>query len=98
MRDGIKLFTSIYLAKNKSEKHPVLLTRTPYSCACMEIISFYRVNARGIDVIIVVKIIHLEGRWICGHPAVKSRLPHRHRLPIGLLVMIFICYGRLCYS
>src|SRR5688572_10083739 len=33
MRDGIKLFTSIYIPKNKSEKHPILLTRTPYSCA-----------------------------------------------------------------
>jgi putative CocE/NonD family hydrolase len=33
MRDGVKLFTSIYLPKNVSEKHPILLTRTPYSCA-----------------------------------------------------------------
>jgi len=31
MRDGIKLFTSIYIPKDKSEKHPILLTRTPYS-------------------------------------------------------------------
>ncbi len=33
MRDGIKLFTSIYSPKDNSEKHPILLTRTPYSCA-----------------------------------------------------------------
>lgn len=33
MRDGIKLFTSIYLPKDKSEQHPILLMRTPYSCA-----------------------------------------------------------------
>ncbi|PKK38376.1 X-Pro dipeptidyl-peptidase [Siphonobacter sp. SORGH_AS_0500] len=33
MRDGTKLFTSIYLPKDKSEKHPILMTRTPYSCA-----------------------------------------------------------------
>lgn len=33
MRDGVKLFTSLYIPKNKSEKHPLLLTRTPYSCA-----------------------------------------------------------------
>ena len=32
MRDGIKLFTAIYLPKDKSEKHPILITRTPYSC------------------------------------------------------------------
>jgi len=33
MRDGVKLFTAIYKPKNKSEKHPILMTRTPYSCA-----------------------------------------------------------------
>jgi len=32
MRDGIKLFTSIYLPKDRSEKHPILMERTPYSC------------------------------------------------------------------
>ena len=30
MRDGIRLFTSIYTPKNKSVAHPVLLNRTPY--------------------------------------------------------------------
>lgn len=33
MRDGIKIFTSIYIPKDKTEKHPILITRTPYSCA-----------------------------------------------------------------
>jgi putative CocE/NonD family hydrolase len=33
MRDGVRLFTSIYVPKDSSEKHPILLTRTPYSCA-----------------------------------------------------------------
>jgi hypothetical protein len=33
MRDGVKLFTAIYLPKDTVEKHPVLMTRTPYSCA-----------------------------------------------------------------
>ena len=33
MRDGVKLFTSIYLPKDSSEKHPILLNRTPYSVA-----------------------------------------------------------------
>lgn len=32
MRDGIRLFTSIYVPKDNTEKHPVLITRTPYSC------------------------------------------------------------------
>ncbi len=33
MRDGIQLFTSIYMPRDTSEAHPILLTRTPYSCA-----------------------------------------------------------------
>jgi uncharacterized protein len=33
MRDGVKLFTTIYSPKDKSEKHPVLMMRTPYSVA-----------------------------------------------------------------
>lgn len=33
MRDGIKLFTTVYMPKDLSEKHPILLMRTPYSCA-----------------------------------------------------------------
>ncbi|HQX72090.1 MAG TPA: CocE/NonD family hydrolase [Chitinophagaceae bacterium] len=33
MRDGIKLFTAIYIPNDKTEKHPILVTRTPYSCA-----------------------------------------------------------------
>ena len=31
MRDGVKLFTTIYEPKDKSKKHPVIITRTPYS-------------------------------------------------------------------
>jgi len=32
MRDGIRLFTTIYIPKDSTEKHPFLMTRTPYSC------------------------------------------------------------------
>ncbi|REE80371.1 hypothetical protein BX611_2013 [Lutibacter oceani] len=31
MRDGVKLFTSIYTPKDKSKTYPILLQRTPYS-------------------------------------------------------------------
>ena len=31
MRDGAKLFTSIYQPKDTSQKYPILLNRTPYS-------------------------------------------------------------------
>ncbi len=33
MRDGVKLFTSIYAPKDKSRTYPILLLRTPYSVA-----------------------------------------------------------------
>ena len=33
MRDGVKLFAAMYIPKDSSEKHPVLMIRTPYSCA-----------------------------------------------------------------
>jgi putative CocE/NonD family hydrolase len=33
MRDGVKLFTSVYIPKDATEAHPILLNRTPYSCA-----------------------------------------------------------------
>jgi uncharacterized protein len=32
MRDGIKLYTAIYTPKDTSERYPVLMNRTPYSC------------------------------------------------------------------
>jgi putative CocE/NonD family hydrolase len=31
MRDGIKLFTTVYAPKNDAQPYPILLTRTPYS-------------------------------------------------------------------
>ncbi|MGI8952328.1 MAG: CocE/NonD family hydrolase [Chitinophagaceae bacterium] len=32
MRDGVKLFTSIYIPKDTINKYPILMERTPYSC------------------------------------------------------------------
>ncbi len=32
MRDGVRLFTSIYVPRDTTRRHPILLTRTPYSC------------------------------------------------------------------
>src|SRR6516165_3438999 len=31
VRDGVKLFTVIYMPKDTSKKYPILLNRTPYS-------------------------------------------------------------------
>ena len=33
MRDGVKLFTAIYIPKDQSKKYPFLMTRTPYTVA-----------------------------------------------------------------
>ena len=32
MRDGVKLFTAVYSPRDASQKYPILLSRTPYSC------------------------------------------------------------------
>ena len=32
-RDGVKLFTTFYIPNDVTEKHPFLMTRTPYSCS-----------------------------------------------------------------
>lgn len=32
MRDGVKLFTSVYSPKDTSKEYPILFKRTPYSC------------------------------------------------------------------
>src|SRR6266404_9439335 len=33
MRDRVKLFTAVYAPKDTSQKYPILLNRTPYSCS-----------------------------------------------------------------
>lgn len=33
MRDGVKLFTAVYIPKDTSQSYPILLNRTPYSVA-----------------------------------------------------------------
>ena len=33
MRDGVKLFTSIYIPRDSTVKHPILMERTPYNCS-----------------------------------------------------------------
>ncbi len=32
MRDGVKLYTAVYEPKDNTEKHPILMHRSPYSC------------------------------------------------------------------
>jgi hypothetical protein len=68
MRDGIKLFTAIYIPNDKSEKHPVLMMRTPYSCAPYGkefsrrlLSSHWKYYARENYIIIVQDV---RGRWM----------------------------------
>src|SRR5450432_4498591 len=68
MRDGVKLFTSIYAPKDSSEKHPILMTRTPYSCAPYGLNEFrafpatYFLNYLKEGYIIVIQDV--RGRWM----------------------------------
>ncbi|HMP78899.1 MAG TPA: CocE/NonD family hydrolase [Pirellulaceae bacterium] len=32
MRDGVKLYTAVYIPKDRSQSYPMLMFRTPYSC------------------------------------------------------------------
>ncbi|HEY6063110.1 MAG TPA: CocE/NonD family hydrolase, partial [Chitinophagaceae bacterium] len=68
MRDGIKLFTAIYLPKDKSEKHPILMNRTPYSCAPYGaefsgriLLSHWKYYARENYIIVIQDV---RGRWM----------------------------------
>ena len=69
MRDGVKLFTAIYLPKDATEKHPILMTRTPYSCAPYGEENFssnlwirhWRYYARENYIIVIQDV---RGRWM----------------------------------
>jgi len=68
MRDGIKLFTAIYQPKDKSEKHPILMNRTPYSCAPYGVdfsgrllSSHWKYYARENYIIVIQDV---RGRWM----------------------------------
>lgn len=67
MRDGTKLFTSIYSPKDQSEKHPILITRTPYSAAPYGTSyrplysSFYKEYLREKYIMIIQDV---RGRWM----------------------------------
>ncbi len=68
MRDGVKLFTAIYLPNDKSEKHPILMNRTPYSCSPYGtefsnriLSSHWKYYARENYIIVVQDV---RGRWM----------------------------------
>src|SRR5919109_1622952 len=79
MRDGAKLFTSVYSPKDASQKYPIMMTRTPYSVAPYGV-DKYRANLGppekwGKDVFIFVYQdvrgrFQSEGKW-------QERTPHK---------------------
>jgi putative CocE/NonD family hydrolase len=69
MRDGKKLFTALYIPKDSSEKHPILFTRTPYSCApygrdnfSARLYKSYWINYLKEGYIIAIQDV--RGRWM----------------------------------
>src|SRR5690348_6714608 len=84
MRDGIKLYTAIYLPKDSSEKHPILLRRTPYSAAPYGANNFpdafwnsyYRLYMRE-NYIVVVQDVRgrymSEGQFVDVRPYVENK-------------------------
>src|ERR1700722_4303931 len=85
MRDGIKLFTSIYIPKDSSEKHPILMERTPYSCAPYGINEFlslagnYIMNYLKEGYILVFQDVRgrwmSEGKFVDVRPFIKVKKP-----------------------
>ncbi len=68
MRDGVKLFTAVYEPKDKSEKHPILMNRTPYSCAPYGtdfsgrlLLSHWKYYCRENYIIVIQDV---RGRWM----------------------------------
>jgi uncharacterized protein len=79
MRDGVRLFTSVYVPKEQSQRYPILLSRTPYS------VQPYGVDAYKSDLgpsalfgtegyIVVYQDV--RGRWMSEGEFVNMR-PHR---------------------
>jgi uncharacterized protein len=85
MRDGVNLFTAVYAPKDSSEKHPILMTRTPYSCAPYgpnEFAAFsgtYIMNYLKEGYIVVIQDVRgrwmSEGKFVDVRPFIKNKKP-----------------------
>jgi len=69
MRDGIKLFTSVYVPNDKSEKHPILMMRTPYSVGVygkgyMPLWRYYVYMMNYLRRGYIIVIQDIRGRWM----------------------------------
>jgi uncharacterized protein len=85
MRDGIKLFTSVYAPKDSTERHPLLMERTPYSCApygpdaYLPLYTSYLMDYLKEGYIIVFQDVRgrwmSEGKFVDVRPFIKSKKP-----------------------
>jgi putative CocE/NonD family hydrolase len=79
MRDGVKLFTAVYVPKDASQAYPILLSRTPYSCRPYGTSNFKDQigpsEAAARDRFIVV-YQDVRGRWMSEGDYVNMR-PHK---------------------
>lgn len=78
MRDGKKLFTSVYVPKDTTQTYPILLTRTPYTCRPYGV-DQYRHNvgpsAHFVKSGYIFAIQDVRGRWMSEGDFVNVR-PH----------------------
>ena len=91
MRDGVKLFASIYLPKDQSQKYPVLMTRSPYSAAPYGEKEFKRTLGQNMLLAkegFIFVYEDVRGRWMSEgkfvdvrpeRPAQSDRCRSRHR-------------------
>ncbi len=83
MRDGVRLFTSIYVPKDTTQAHPFVMTRTPYSSAPYGADSF----PRGLDHIteayarenFIIVRQDVRGRWMSEGEFVDVRPVIEHK-------------------
>jgi uncharacterized protein len=85
MRDGIRLFTCVYLPKDSTEKHPVLMERTPYNCApygpdnYKPLYNTYLMGYLKQGYIIVLQDVRgrwmSEGKFVDVRPFIKNKKP-----------------------
>jgi putative CocE/NonD family hydrolase len=79
MRDGVRLFTSVYVPKDQSETYPILLLRTPYNVAPYGVDEYK--SDLGPSALFgnegyIVAYQDVRGRWMSEGEYVNMR-PHR---------------------
>ena len=82
MRDGIKLFTSIYSPKDTTKTYPILMQRTPYSCAPYGLDQFKEKigpNEHLMKDGYIVVYQDVRGRWMSEgiYDNMRAYIPHK---------------------